>query len=429
MIGARIVRLLVLTGACLWCAPAEGATGRNAGQPETRAIRLVALGKREPITKFTDAPAHQPSFRSTAAPIDGPTLVGVVDARVWGGFIVVVGDGPTLYVVSHEGRLQDSVKIHVAGERITEQALSLLSTDSLLGVWLPESGLVAWVDGEWSLEQIRRTGLSRKGAYPGWKFPLQPLRLHDRAVVAEPGVLYTEVRPLDRQGEDAFTPAYLTRERGGAIDTVLSFSAPSYSVKRGAVRVCCRQPPLFAPQPLWGILPGGTIVFSPGDSPLMMFLSPTGQLRRTVLWDVGEPPLVRQEVEAYLSKHVARVFADSQPSFISRIRREAVRRAGRLLATSAKRLPVATQLIIDDDGRIWLRRFDRAAWPDGQSDIWDVLDSTGIVEQTIQVRGVDDVFDIRRGILVGVNRRAGRMATVKIVTTAAPIPTAPSEDP
>ncbi len=227
--------------------------------------------------------------------------------------------------------------------------------------------------------------------------------------------LYLELRSGSQQDRGARVDAAVVRVAGLAIDTVLSFEAPSDAHFLAGLWVCCNRPRYFTPQPWWAVLSDGTFVFADGGEPRLALLHGRS-LTKSVTWEVEADPMISAgEMLEYLYRSAERRFADSSDHFLADTKEQIRARFSRFSGSFNHTAPAFTQLAADDQDRLWVRRFERTGWPEGLSITWDVFDRELGYLGMVRLPGVDHVYRIRAGRVVGSQILHGRLERVLLV--------------
>jgi hypothetical protein len=297
-----------------------------------------------------------------------------------------------------------------AFDTVIAGALSLIVQDERIGVWVPALRRIYWMTQEGQALQVETIAVEREQLPSGYfrlsglSRTMEPHRMHDRAIRLE-DVTYIEDRPVLESPKGGYVPAFVIAASQRRVDTVWVGSGTIYSVERGGVWVCCGRAPLFGTQVWWGIRRDGGLVVGSASKPEVMWLDPSGRPYLRVSWTSDGRPITKDDALANWRTAHERVLPDSPASY----RRERIRylkqRFEDFAGFVADSAPAFSQLIVDASDRVWVRRFDPRAWPDGLGSLWDVYDDVGDYCGTVRVSGINHVFRIGALGMLGSLRR------------------------
>ena len=380
-------------------------------------IRLVAPTSVDHYGSGTVRPLPRKVLVDTAGATRGPLIYGIVDAAQWQDSFLVLDRHGLIWVVPPEMRSVHRVlSVGQAVGRPLGRPLSVVADESGFGTWDVGSGSVMWFSRGGILEVRRSPAVSLEDLFTSGFRPLEPPRMHGRLVRSD-GDHYLELRRGDQQTEGASVDAALVRLRGRGTDTLLSFRAPSNAEFRAGMWICCGRPRIFAPQPWWAPLSDGRLVFTDGRTPELVMYSDRGTVLRRVTWEVD--PRVRrssrQGVIEYLSEDTRREFAHASPNYIRSLNGRIPGRVDRFPGAFSDTVPLVTQLVVDDEDRVWVRRFDRSRWPEGLSSTWDIFDSAFTYLGHVHLPMLDYVFEIEDGKILGTQVVHGALQRLVLV--------------
>lgn len=328
-----------------------------------------------------------------------------VDAEVYLGRYLLLGENGTIWAVDPEGLVVDSFSLETPSP--IAHALSLVQKNEMIGVWDADVGVVYWSEDLRSIAVADTLPVNIRDLFPGDLRPLQPIRGHGRLVVSGES-FYVEVRPVAEQDRGAMTRGFLLRLSGAVTDTVASFQVASYASKRGDMWLCCHSPRLFSPQAWWIVRADGGLAVTDGRVDRISVTNVKGDTVGSRPLPGVSAPITRGEIKRYYDVHVDRIFEDSTRAFRNRVKSEARDRLDQIAMSTSEISPMLTQLIQDPLGRLWVRAFDVGVWPFGLSEMWSVLDpATGEAFSTV-LPGMDVVLEIGTRDAIGLRRLSGR---------------------
>lgn len=250
-----------------------------------------------------------------------------------------------------------------------------------------------------------------------------PPRMHGRArpwhgsakIVVEARANRAEWGPED-------TPGAILLVSPTRVDTLLQIRAPSYSFEYKGQRQCCARGRAFAGQPQWDVLPGSRLVIADGRTSRLAIVNARGQTVQEVAWNAPKYPVTRDLEDAM----VAAIFRSNNPGVRDRVVRARVKEHRRsrddfedIFADSTA---VITQVVGDDLGYIWVRRFDAERLPEGLGLLWDVFDQSLRHLDVVEIPIGGAVFAISRGQAIGVAGPGERPARTALVAALPKIP-------
>lgn len=346
----------------------------------------------------------------------GPYIHNLVDVALWRDSIVVLDRYGLVWIFD-----PDSVRI----PRVVslEQAIGSRPNNPL-NLVVGDSSISAWDAQAQTLYTLSRGGTGwretfadrySKDLHLSAILPLRPPRMHGR-LVGDTSEYHIEIRRGEEQHLGPQVQAYLVSYSHGKYDTIASYRAPSQSESRNGVRICCRRSPIYAAQPLWGVLSDGRVAFAPGSTPQVRILSRTGQVDQEVeaerVWPVVR---IRQStIEQYLVRGAHETLSHDRSADKELIGREAERRVRRYPGAVSAVSPAITQLLVDDQDRVWTRLSDPARWPEGLSVTWVVLDKQLIPQGHLDLPTMDYVFAIHGAMVIGARVVHGTLYQLRI---------------
>ncbi len=334
-----------------------------------------------------------------------PLSAAPLDAAWTGQNIAVLTDKDTLLVYSRFGKPLAQMPTAPSTSSRYPLAFSLVSAKDSLGVFIPVKAAVDYYD----LSGVRLTSARvpidtadlRTAVLP----PRNRGRLHGRLVPSGAAV-YTEVRQRPQQTTGPTTSAFLLRISSNAADTVLRFKAPSYAYPYGSIWVCCSMARIFSWQPHWAFQSNGSLVYTSGAHPVVVVYHKDYSFD-TLKWRTSDTdPISSRDRREHLLLHAE--MTGRNPDEVKRLYRVYKDRAARMKRFFNRAPPVVTQLLVDDQDRIWLRRFDRESWPDGLGTEWLVLSSDATPAFWVRIEGAHHVFRIARDQLLASSVSNGR---------------------
>lgn len=348
----------------------------------------------------------------------GPLVYGVVDATQWRDSILVLDRYGLVWVTGPGmGPVRRVFSLPQAAGRPIKKPLSILATDTGFGTWDVAGAVLYWVPADRDTVLHRGFGLEGSGLFLASVVPLEPPRMHGRLATGDGGTFLMELRDDAMQSVGASVHAALVRITGTQSDTLLEFMAPSQAIRQGTIWVCCRRSPLFSPQPWWALLTGYRLAFADGIRRQVVILSNQGKPLRKVTWEPTKRDrrFRRREIVAYRLQDVHRTFPFASGQELRSMEKQAERKHDLVPGATSTVVPSLTQLVADDQGRIWVRRFDRSKWPEGLSTTWDLFTSDLIYLGTVSLPMVDYVFEIRKGNILGTRVAYGGLHYVVVV--------------
>jgi hypothetical protein len=206
-----------------------------------------------------------------------------------------------------------------------------------------------------------------------------------------------ERREVLPQAEALSTQGHLVRVDSGfeSEDTLHSFIASGYGMKRGGVMVCCGPPLLFSPQSHWVQVADDQVAFSDGGSGLLLLLPLSPGLRvDSIRLNLAPMPPGDWDVLRYALRQ-----ASTRPDW-SRFRQwkyalQAARSIDYLREQFSGRTPLVTQLFAVGDDELWIRHFDPGAWEYGLADLWTVVDLGSRTLTQVRTPQMGLVHDVR----------------------------------
>lgn len=394
---AHLLRLGLLLGG--WsCGPPDGAEPLR-----STSLSNVNPASGGPATFVGGPPAAQEYAIDPAQVKRGPTIYGIIDVGRWQDSIVVLDRHGLLWISGPSmGPVRRVVSLRQAFEDWEGRALTVLGGPEGLGAWDPTTGRVLRLSPDGARDAVTSISVDPRDLQLSVALPFGPPRMHGRAVFRDQH-MYLELRRGDQQAHGPTVDAALVRYGEAEADTLLNFDAPSQAELRDGVWICCRRSPIFAPQPWWALLSDRRVVFADGRSNELILFSERGTPLRKVSWEptARQRPLSARDFTDYLALGVRRTFAHESRRYIRSLESEVEERVRRLPGALSDAVPALTQLIVDEEDRIWVRRFDRTRWPDGLSDTWDLFDSDLAYMGWISLPMLDYVYEIREGSVLG----------------------------
>jgi hypothetical protein len=357
----------------------------------------------------------------TTSTINGPPIQGIVDAARWKDSILVLDRHGLIWIIDPQAQsIRRVVSLKQAFGNEVDRPLAVLGDEEGFGAWDAGNGSLYWFSVDGTIRVRRDVVINLNDLFLSGFRPLEPPRMHGR-LIERNRHLYLEMRRGDQQTQGPLVDATIVRYSRGKADTMLSFRAPSHSEFRAGVRICCGRPRFFSPQPWWAPLSDGRLVFTDGKNPELLMYSSEGAVVRRVAWQ-GDPRdrrPSRRDFLNYLYEDTRREFPDASAKEIRSLNRKITARVDRFLGALSDTVPSVTQLIVDNEDRLWVRRFDRSRWPDGLSSTWDVFDSGFRYLAYLELPSLDYVFEIKDGKILGTEIVHGALQRIRLVPFSA----------
>lgn len=347
-------------------------------------------------------PASVPARFKVSSVKTGPVIGGLVDAAPWADSVAALDRYGLIWLLDASGRVGRVISVGQALGVTPVSPLSILVGDSMFGVWDAASAAVWWVSPDGRGGYIDTALVDRSGLYLGAQRPLDPPRMHGRSAIRDQ-VRYVEARRRSDSAGVGGAEGLLIRIVRSAADTVLRFPASGYARAYGGAWICCERVPLFAPQPWWAVLADSTIAFADGAEPALCLFSDRGSMVARVRWRLKPVDVTKSGVQSYWYTFHRVMFRDSSAQFLRARNGQVADRADALLAAVSRTVPSLTQMLVDGQSRLWLRRFDPRRWPHGLSAMWDVFDANLRYRGVVDTGTVQHVFYVGDSTIVGAN--------------------------
>lgn len=346
----------------------------------------------------------------------GPAFDGIRDAIMFDTRIAVLAGGDqskTRLLLLREGTPK------WIADTLGRQALSLVAVGKRIGVWRPDSAVVTWFDtlglklGSTTFSQLQKPDLAT-----GYLAPLSPRRSYGRLFHAA-GQYYIESRPMREQRLGDVGEAYVLRMTESGADTLLAFRAPSYSIAYGSGRACCLPPRVFASQPAWAVFRDGGIAVSPSGGSRLLTFDAGGNMLAQIHWETRSRAATDGDriahFRGYTLTHLYAAKSESEKKRDLAVFRRDLMRNRTFFGDT---IPDVTGLVIDSEGRIWVRR-SNAARPFARADVWDLYSRDLRDHSVVQMRGMHELFAIGPAAVLGsvlVSHGRERLTLVPIPT-------------
>ena len=404
-LGKKPANLLVAGTACtlillLW--GGKRALNRRDVDDFKREPTITVLTPLEAVRLPTRPKVELPQV-DTGAFQRGARIYGIVDATQWNDSVLVLDRFGLVWIIGPgAGPVRRVISLEQSTGKEVDDPLSIVANDEGFGAWDVSSRTLYWIPENAPAKEKAVLLVDPADLFLAASRPFEPPRLHGR-LVDTGSSLILEVRTGSFDATGPMVDAAVIRFQGRELDTLFTFLAPSMAERRGDLWVCCRRAPLFSPQPWWSLLSDGDFVFSDGIRREISVLSTEGATLRQVTWEPGhrDRALSKRDFVRYRQEDIHRTFAHAPRGRVRSLEKEAVRRVERFPGAQSNVVPSLTQLLVDDEDRVWVRRFDREHWPEGLSDTWDVFDSGLHYLGWVQLPVLDHVFEIREGHVLG----------------------------
>jgi hypothetical protein len=316
--------------------------------------------------------------------------------------------GDTLFAITADGQL---VRASITGSGSDTEVVLDWSVEiggSPLSVFVGAQGVGTWDWVAGSVRSFQADGtpisattlpLDVEHLFPGGQRPHSPLRMHGRLVPFGHGWL-VETRDYSQQLDAADTDAWIIAlDAGLRPDTLHSFQAPSYSYEFRGDRRCCVRGRVYAAQPLWDVSPSGRLLFTAGARGQVVELWP--RRNQVVAEWSAKGHRVTRRLEALAARAQRRsVDPDASERSLLEAEESFLLRRGEFEDFFAKRTPTVSQLMVDDLGRVWVRRYDIDKL-DGLGPSWMVFSHEGAVITQYDIPLDGPVFEISGGRVLG----------------------------
>jgi hypothetical protein len=163
------------------------------------------------------------------------------------------------------------------------------------------------------------------------------------------------------------------------------------------------------------------VVVANATAPEVAALTEEGEPFWKVTWAAEQEPIQRDEALAYWTRAYAILAADSSAAYRRNRIRELRRRFEEFAGFVATRRPAISQILVDDADRVWVRRFDSRAWPQGLSSWWDLFGSDGRYCGVLETPGIHYVYDVSELGMIGSLRRRKASQELVLVRFVSPI--------
>lgn len=332
-----------------------------------------------------------------------------------GGLLAVLGaDGTISWVQPGTGIIS---QVEIKGETGLVPG-GLVSLHDELGIWDKKNGLLNILSSTGDVVAVDTVVANAADLRPGFFRPRTPPRNHGAMETVRDHRI-VEIRPFEQQilgpTTDGFLVSYVD---GRPTDTLMTFRVPSYSVPGIGGRECCIRPRLFSPQPQWDVVPERGVAFALGSKPEVVLIDASGDTLWVTQWKVRAASVSNRQRKAYLFAEAAGL-----RDYVPKFEQDAIRRdVDNAFSLDEKffddQVPVITQLLVDQQSRIWIRRFDPDVWPDGLSPLWDVLNPDGSFRGTVYVPRAVHVYLITDHYVVGSHPITGRLDELVLLPTS-----------